>query len=68
MSAPLPAENAAEPIPYYLPIGDECELFERAYRRTTAAFAQRSNRLRQDALRRAYGGEVGTTAFYNSLS
>jgi nitric oxide reductase NorQ protein len=33
MSAPLPAENAAEPIPYYLPIGDECELFERAYRR-----------------------------------
>lgn len=32
MPTPLPVEDCAETIPYYLPIGDECELFELAYR------------------------------------
>ncbi len=33
MPMTLPIDDAAEPIAYYLPIGDECELFEHAYHR-----------------------------------
>jgi len=33
MQTPSPIEQVAEAIPYYLPIGKECELFELAWRR-----------------------------------
>ena len=41
--------------PYYLPLGNEVELFEAAYRARPAGDAQGPDRLRQDALRRAHG-------------
>jgi nitric oxide reductase NorQ protein len=41
--------------PYYLPLADEIDVFERRLRRAPAGAAEGAHRLRQDPLRRAHG-------------
>ena len=48
--------------PYYVPIGDEVELFEAAFESQDPGAAQGPDRLRQDALRRVHGVEARAAA------
>ena len=52
--------------PYYLPLGDEVELFEAAYNAKLARHAQGPDRMRQDPLRRTH--ELATSAGRSSRS
>ncbi len=61
MPTPLPVEDCAEAIPYYLPIGDECELFELAYRRRLPLLLKGPTGCGR-LLCRAHGGETEATA------
>ena len=45
-----------------MPSGNECALFEHAWRASPAGAAEGPDRLRQDPLRRPYGGAAGPAA------
>ena len=48
-------ETTVSETPYYLPVGDEVDIFTAAYALPPAHPAQGADRLRQDALRRVHG-------------
>ena len=53
---PARQRSTATAVPFYAPVGDECALFETALSPASAAAAEGTDRLRQDALRRPHGG------------